>query len=132
MFGAMKSLIIYLLVLSTFSAPMAWALDVHELALDGHAETHAVHDAHDQIGVGYQADNNSKNSPHDDHNHDLNHSNTEDLQQTDHCDHGIAHLTSLVSSEPANINLNFKTIRRHWNDTFTTVALNPPYKPPIL
>jgi len=129
----MKSIIIYLLVFSTFSAPMAWAFDIHARALGEH--THVVpdtwneHDGDAAHGIdSYRADINGIDIVIDTESY---HNNNHDPEQADHCDHGIAHLTSLVSSASLSMNPNFKTLTRNWNDTFTTVALNPPYKPPI-
>ncbi|MGD8567573.1 MAG: hypothetical protein PVJ39_05775 [Gammaproteobacteria bacterium] len=103
-----KPYIVYTLVLLMFAAPMAWALDTHESALEDHSKA-ALGD------IGFSSQQGSH-----------------DIDQSDHCDHGLAHLTTLISSQPSIPNLSVSKISAVRDNPFTTISANPPYRPPIL
>lgn len=87
---------------------MAWALDTHVQAFDGHTKTTLEH-------VALDTENNSH-----------------DTSQDDHCDHGIAHIISLISSTTKDIHPTVDGLSFYWEDSLTSTSLIPPYRPPIL
>lgn len=105
----MKRVLIYLLVISVLYAPLAWAWDSHESAFEGHTKVtleHAINIDGDQ----------------DDHH----------VGQNDHCDHGLSHLTTLVTPEINFSHTKDSQATLYGRDSFTTLALIPPFRPPIL
>jgi len=105
----MKRYLIYLLVIAVFYAPLAWAWDAHDSAFEGHTNMTLEH----TINV---------DGDQDDHY----------VDQNDHCDHGIAHLTTLLTSEITFSHTKSAQENLYWRDSFTVLALVPPYRPPIL
>jgi hypothetical protein len=55
-----------------------------------------------------------------------------DPSQSDHCDHGISHLVTLVSSLRSAVNHKHHIISAKRDDTFPTISFTPPYRPPII
>ena len=106
----MKIFTIYLLIASTLVAPIAWAMDTHESAIQGHTNATLEQAA----------------------NETLDRSDSHDADQSDHCDHGIAHLITLVSYVRSSLRPPSNNVSSVWDNTFPTLALNPPYRPPIL
>jgi len=105
----MKKYMFYLLAISVFYAQLAWAWDSHESAFQGHTDMtleHVVNIGGDQV----------------DH-----HAN-----QSDHCDHGLSHLTTLVTLENTFPHTKVTRERCYVGDSLASQALAPPFRPPIL
>ncbi|HEY5603653.1 MAG TPA: hypothetical protein VIM41_11145 [Gammaproteobacteria bacterium] len=106
--AVMKRRIIYLLIITVLLAPMAWALDMHESAMKGHSDVALTN-------IAFDADSNSH-----------------DAEQNDHCDHGLAHLITLLAPQPQCVVPALDRTAIAWQDSFTSVWLSPPHRPPIL